>query len=240
MSIGIGSLGRNRQQQRMEPNPLDKCTIVSAFPKVIVADKPTISPGNFIVPKAAVNDFAILVIGTSSWWKSVSEDEPLLEVPCSSFQVANAIVNDFIGATLAVRGQNQKPAVFFVLGEFDKETIKAYKDKTSGKTFDMLLSEALKAQDNWYNELVRIADSLWARHNGNPLAIPDDARIAAERLNIAKNKAWMQDFKTSELKNCHACGHMVNPMYPICPNCKTVINEAKAKELGIKFSALMS
>ena len=34
-----------------------------------------------------------------------------------------------------------------------------------------LLNKALATQRKWYLELIRIADILWSRTNGNPLAI---------------------------------------------------------------------
>ncbi len=83
---------------------------------------------------------------------------------------------------------------------------------------------------------MRIADILWARTNGNPLAISDDSRLAAEKLGLTSQKNWMGDFRARELTNCKACGHMINPVYPVCPNCKNVIDEEKAKSLNLKFA----
>lgn len=220
VGTGFGSFNTKRRMQiPMEVNPLDKCTIVSAYPKRIKAEKPTIFPSRFEIAAAADNDYELLVVGPSSWWREIDEHMPLQEIPCSSFQVGSAIVNDFINALLGAKGHSQKPAVFLCLGEYNKATIKTYKDKVSGKSFDALLKEALIAQKAYFTELVRIADISWARTNGNPLAISDDARLAAEKLGLKDSKAWMGDFKALELVNCKACGSMVNPNYPICATC---------------------
>ena len=89
-------------------------------------------------------------------------------------------------------------------------------------------------QKNWFTELVKIADVDWARTNGNPRAISDDSRLAAQKLGL--QKAWMQDFRAVELNNCPACGAMININYPVCSNCKNIINTEKAKSLGLKFA----
>ncbi len=99
----------------------------------------------------------------------------------------------------------------------------------------MMLGKAIAAQKLYYAELVKLADSLWARTNGNPLSISDDARLAAKKLGF-ENKPWMKDFAAVQMTNCKACGHMVNPIFPVCPNCKNVIDVNKAKEIGIQFA----
>jgi len=82
--------------------------------------------------------------------------------------------------------------------------------------------------------LVKLADSLWARSNGNPLAISDSMRTAAKELNLEKD--WMKDFRMVETVRCKACGSLLNPMFPVCPTCKAINDPAKAKELGLTFA----
>lgn len=239
MSYGIGGFKnstRIRMPRRMETNPLDKCTIVNAYPKEVVAIKSTIFPGRFLVPAApSFNDFALLTIGPSSWYKPVDEFNQILEIPCSSKQVADAIVNDHIGALPGVAG-DARPAMFVILGEHNKLTVNSYKDIHDIK-FETLLKSALIKQKNYYENLIKQADVLWTRTNGNPLSISDDARIAAEALGIAKNKTWMGDFMAMQKLNCPGCGNLVDPNYPICPICKAITNETLAKERGIKFAS---
>ena len=67
-------LNRRRLRQSVK-NPLDKCTIVSIFPKVIDEDKITIQPGKFHIDKGTLENPAILVIGGSSWWKDFDPDQ---------------------------------------------------------------------------------------------------------------------------------------------------------------------
>ena len=234
---GFGSSLRKTALQKMEVNPLDKCTIVSVYHQDVVSIKPTIAPGRFVIPGVKNDtDFSLTVVGPSSWWKEIDEHQPFLEIVCSSYQVANAIVNDYVNSLHGGMGHTRKPGIFVVLGEYNQKNIHSYTDK-SGNTFAQLLAAAREAQRLYYTELVKIADVLWARTNGNPLAISNEARMAAEKLGLKEAKTWMGDFRAMELTNCKACGHRVNPIYPVCPNCKNVINETKAKEIGLKFAS---
>ena len=118
------------------------------------------------------------------------------------------------------------PGLFFVLGEHNVMDIKMkYKSK---------LDEVKARQDTWYKILVRLADSLWARSNGNPLVICDEMRLAARSLNF-NDKAWLKDFHIAELVRCAACGSMKNPLYPICPTCKAIDSE-NPLAASIKFA----
>jgi hypothetical protein len=219
-------------------NPLDKCTIVSVWPKPIKETKPMIHPSVWQMPAVEVGkvytDYEISVIGPASWWKEMEPNQPWLEIVTNSLDMAKAWIGDYC-KMLGVDGEKM-PGLFWVPGKFSKLTVKSYKNEDTGETFESLITKARTMQDNFFKELVRIADIGWARSNGNPLAISDDARLGAELLGTSNKKAWMQDFKAYELINCKACGHMVNPMYPICSNCKAIVNEARAKELNIKFA----
>ncbi len=54
-------------------------------------------------------------------------------------------------------------------------------------------------------------------------------------LNL-KEKPWMIDFTTITLINCPACGHMVRPGYPVCSNCKAIVNKELAEKMKIEFA----
>jgi hypothetical protein len=72
MAIDINSVleAKRRLGPRSPVNPLDKCTIVSLYPKEICDVKPTVFPHTFRTEKApSKGDFSITVIGPSSWWK---------------------------------------------------------------------------------------------------------------------------------------------------------------------------
>lgn len=205
-------------------NPLDKATIFSIYPKPIFERKISLMPGEFLIPAGSYDKPGILVIGTSSWWKDVGEDQPLLEIPQSAIVVADAVVRDYCNGLLAF-DSNASLGLSFLPGEVSLVELKTkFKDK---------LERALTLQKNWYAALVKMADIGWSRTNGNPLAINDDMRLAAQELGLEKE--WIKDFRNFDLTRCVACGYMRNPNFPICPNCKNVIDAEKAKQLGLKF-----
>jgi len=117
--------------------------------------------------------------------------------------------------------------LFYVPGEWTVDKIKKEKKPE--------LDEANRKQRNWFMFLVKVADAMWARTNGNPLSIIDDSRIAARELNMI-NKEWLRDIEAVELVRCKACGSLKNPLYPVCANCKAIDDPAKAKELGLVFA----
>jgi len=203
----------SRRLIRSMKNPLDKCTIVSIFPKEIVEVKHTIEPGIFSIPPGTYESPSCLVVGGSSWWKDIDVDQPMIEIPVSSIQIADSVIKDYCNGMLGCNMADMMPGLFFILGEHKIAEIKlSYKDK---------LNETKIRQDNWYKILVRLADSLWARSNGNPLVICDEMRLAARSLNY-NDKPWLKDFQVSELVRCTFCGGMRNPTYPICPTCKAI------------------
>lgn len=206
---GVGN--PNRRTIRGPINPLDKSTVVSILPKEIDETKPTIQPGRFIVPPGTYEKPAFLVVGPSSWWREIDQDQPLLEIPQSSIQIADSIVKDYCNGVFACNMSDIMPGLFFIPGEVGREElIKSYK-----KTLD----DAKKRQQRWFETLVKFGDALWARSNGNPLSVTDDMRMAARELNLTNTKEWMKDFTMISMVRCKACGSLKNPDFPICASC---------------------
>lgn len=219
-------IGANRRVVRAPTNPMDKATIVSIFPKEVDEVKHTIQPGRFIIPPGSYEKPSILVVGPSSWWREIDEDQPLLEIPQSSIQIADSVVRDYSIGLLGYNVGESGPGLFYVPGELDVDSIQ--------KNFKTELDKALVRQRNWYQLLVKLADSLWARSNGNPLAIGDDMRMAARELGQT-TKDWMKDFSMVEMTRCVACGSLRNPAYPICATCKHV-DETHPMAKNLKFA----
>lgn len=216
-----------RRTIRAPINPLDKSTVISIFPKHIEERKPTIQPGFFEIQPGTYDRPSVLVVGPSSWWKEIDENQPLLEIPHSSIQIADSIVKDYCNGILACDMAENMPGLFYIPGEWTVDKIKKEKKPE--------LDAANQRQKNWFSALVRMADALWSRSNGNPLTISEEMRIAARELNFA-NKEWLKDSQIMELVRCQACGSLKNPLYPICSNCKSITDPVKAKELGLVFA----
>jgi hypothetical protein len=218
----FGLLSRRRLIRAVK-NPMDRCTIVSIFPKEIEEVKYTIEPGKFHILPGTFENPAILVVGSSSWWKDVDVEQPMLEMQRSSIEVAEAVVKDYCNGMIGCNMADSMPGLFFVLG-----VVTALEIKTKYKNE---LEKANTKQTTWYKILVRLADSLWARSNGNPLVISDEMRLAARSLNF-NDKMWLKDFQTVEKVACKGCGTLKHPDYPVCPICKAVdLSHPEAKNL---------
>lgn len=226
--MAILSIAEQRRKTIPGPtNPMDKCTIISIFNKRIHEEKVTIQPGKYTIAPGTIAKPSLLVVGTASWWKEIDEEQPLLEIPNSSIQVADAIVRDYCNGLLGCNMVNAMPGLFFVPGNHNLDAIR--------KNYSRELEKATVKQIQWYKNLIRLADGLWARTNGNPLVIHDDMRLAASELNDTQ-KDWMKDFTLAQTVRCDACGSPRNPNFPVCANCKAILDPARAKELGIVFA----
>jgi len=228
--MSLMEIWNQRRQIRMPKNELDKSTIFSIFPKDIIEKKPTLEPGEFKIAAGLPEKPSSLVISSSSWWREIDIDQPLLEIPVSSVQIAESIVRDYANGVLMCDMGETMPGIFYIPGVVTVDELKI-KHKA---TFD----QAVKRQDNWFRVLVKLADSYWARTNGNPLAISDDSRLAAKMLKI-EDRPWLMNFamENVQIKACPACGTLRNSAYPVCQNCKTVIDTDKFNKLGLKFAS---
>lgn len=227
--MALGAFSNNRMTIKAPVNPLDKTSIISIFPKKMAPEhKPTIQPGTFQIPYGTFADPGILIVGPSSWWKETDEGQPLLEIPHSSITVAHSVVRDFSVGLLGCDMADKRPGIFYIPGSITKQ------DLLKKVEYLALLEQANTRQRNWFSELVRIADTLWARTSGNPLTISDDMKIAAQQLGL--DKPWIKDFQSMAMVNCKWCGALKNPVYPVCPNCKAIDDPEKAKALGIMFA----
>lgn len=214
----------NRRTIRTEPNPYDKTTVVSIYPFEIVEVLVTIQPSRYVIPAGTLEKPSITVIGSASWWKESGENEPLMEVPVFSNVVAKNLVDDYIHSMNAAAAGVRHAGVFVLPGPVTLEQVL--------KDYQPQLKRADAMQKAWYEELIKQADAMWSRTNGNPLAVGDDARFAAKSL--SKDKPWIKDFQQIQNIACVACGNMRNPQYPVCPHCKNIIDTELAKKLNIK------
>jgi len=226
-----GSIGRKVIHQ-LPRNPNDITMLVSVLPKEIREWKPTIFPGEFIIPAAPDGGFSLLRIEGTSWYLAAQvERMPPLEIQVNSLALAQSIVRDY-ASSIFESNSTQGPGLFHVPGEYTEKTILGYVDRITKQTFTNMLDNARARQKRWLLAIIASADKEWARTNGSPIAITDDARLGAELMNL-KEKPWMKDIQAANLAPCPACGTMVNMNFAICMNCKTIINPTKAKELGL-------
>lgn len=218
---------RNKATRRGPVNPMDKATIISIYPKLIHEKKNTIEPGVFTIEPGSYENPAILVVGPSSWWREIDAEQPLLEIPESALRIAESIVRDYCNGIVGCNMGSHMPGLFYLPGTLTIAEIK--------KNHKPLLDEYNEKQKAFYFNLVKMADTLWARSNGNPLSITDDARLAARSLGL-NDKPWLRDYQSVQMIACVACGSLRNPLFPICSHCNRVIDAELASKLGIKVA----
>ena len=114
----------HRRTIRAPVNPMDKSTIVSILPKFISERKATIQPGTFEITPGSFEKPALLVVGPSSWWREIDENQPLLEIPVSSIQVADSVVKDYCNGLLACNMSDMMPGLFYLPGEYNLDKLK--------------------------------------------------------------------------------------------------------------------
>lgn len=221
----VGEFILPRPMIRTMKNPMDMATVVSIYPKEINEVKETIQPGRFKVLAGTYSNPAVVPVGPSSWWKDTDVEQPLLEIPVSAVQIAQSLIVDYCNGMLACDMAGSMPGLFFVPGDVPKEKIMT--------DYKLKLAETKNKQDNWYKILVRLANSLWARSNGNPLVIWDEMRMAATELGL-ENVPWLRMEVQMEMVRCFACGTLRNPDFPICATCKNIdMSHPRAKEIKL-------
>lgn len=226
---GINVLLANRRKTVRGPiNPFDKATIVSILPKNIYEIKPTLQPGVFSIPAGSYEKPEIYLVGPSSWWREIDEEQPLIEIPVSAVMIAESIVNDYCNGILASDMGEHMPGLFWLPGSLSLAEVRE-KHKPQ-------LERANVKQRNWFTVLVKMADTLWARSQGNPLAISEDMKMAAHQLNIT-DREWLKNFQNISLVSCKACGNMNKSDIVVCPNCKIILDADKFAKLGMKFAS---
>lgn len=203
----------NRRTVRGPVNPLDKSTIVSVYPRPCNFKNVTLSPGRWYLEAGSMTAPALLTIGPSSWFRDVGIDEPLIEIMQSSVQIAESLVKDYLNGVFGCNMHDSMPGLFFVPGKFTLVKLK--------EEYSDLLGAAVRHQMNYYRTLVKYADSLWARSNGNPLAVNEEMRLGARELGL-QDREWMKETQNVGLVRCPACGEFKSPEYPICKSCHSI------------------
>lgn len=221
--------------KRAPTNPMDRCTVFSLYPKQISEKKP-VWPERFVIPAGSIEEPSILIVEPASCWREADPDQPPIEIPISSIQIADSLIRDYCVGMFEVKMGFAQPGIFFIPGQMTFDFLMTkYEDPVTNKKGQDFYFEAAVWQKNWYEALIREADSLWARTAGNPLAISLDMKMAGEHFQM-RDKPWMKDSFTMSLVPCPACGNLRNPNFPICQTCKVIVDKEKFAALGMEFA----
>lgn len=190
-----------------------KVTFVSCMPRPISEQMPHINPSRYELPAAADRDFEVLVINDAIDNVYAGEGKHIARIE-SGESVAENMRLMICNSQLAL-GENAAPGVFWVAGELTKAEVKV--------RCVAELQRARLQQLNWYRNLVREADDVWAKFHQHR-TISDLQRFAAQCLSVKRE--WTISIEEAESALCPACGsNLPNPNVTICATCKTIINK---------------
>lgn len=195
------------------------------MPRPIAEHMPHIRPSRYNVDAAKDKDFEILLIddGIDAVYAGDGKHVERIEL---GENIAENLRGMLCNSQLGL-GENACPGVFFVKGECTKEQIK--------EKYSKELAHAKLQQLNWYRNLVREADDVWAKFHQHRM-ISDLQRFAANCLQL-KNRDWMA--ANFDVINCPACGaNLPNAEVTVCKECRTIINPVEhEKKFGKQLAA---
>jgi len=199
------------------------CTVVNFLPYALEERKPGLVPERYYVPMSKKGRPGILHI-SSAMSHLYIRDGRTHPIRHPSDEVAESICNDYNNAQLEADNE-ACPALFWV---YDKVSST---DILTDPKFKEAMESAKAKQLRWFTKLVSRADDDWARW-GQHRIITDIQKYAAAELGLT-NKPWYQSPEPEEFVKCPACRTMVEKTSAICHNCKYVIDEGRAIELGL-------
>lgn len=217
-----------------------KATVVSFYPWAIEERKPTVS---FVaqIPAPEKNDFSILHVPFANASRYVMDGQTI-SIPIMPDDLARSIVADFCENQLCYSPE-AGPGMFWINGEVTREALlkpgagynKTLKDvkgnvlKTEFVKYADLLSEARARQNRWFEELVKMADSDWARYEDHKFISPL-AKHAARELGL--ERVWAIDAtRLNRVIYCPACTSKVPALAVVCPTCQCVLDKERFKTL---------
>lgn len=198
-------------------------SIISIVPfKIGPEEKPGLYPGSFTIPASKNGIPEILIIGSSIHYVEVDVDKSI-RVEDPSYIVAESIVYDYVSSQLGVQPEtsgNRGPGIFWKSGRYDLN--KVYKELTDD------LNKAKERQNNWFLDMIKIADDDWEKFRQHRV-ITDMQRAAAKLLNL--ERPWSVAVTDIKSIKCPACQNVLNSDVIVCPNCRCIINLDKYKTL---------
>lgn len=199
-------------------------TLVSLVPFEIHEEKPGLIPSSYRIP-ASDGRPKVLVIGEAVHDVYIDAQRGTLRVKNAPYEVARAIVFDYLIAQIAV-SEDAHPALFFVNGKYTTDEVE--------KQFPVELMKFRNKQMAWFKELVKMADDDWEKTRQHA-AISDTQRYAARALNLDRPyliKDVEKGMKPIETFLCPACGSDLIQGVAVCRYCACVIDKEKHAKLA--------
>lgn len=231
-------LGNSREKE--DEKLKAKVTIVSTLPFILTERKPGQIPGYYEIAHAPTKETLGITHVGDAWFPELipfaDEKAPARRIHIPAESVADGIVNDYIGANLAVShdftdlntGAQRLPGLFWVQGVLSGTTVlREYPDRVEKAKLNTIA---------WFEALVKLADDTWQKFRQH-LMITDLQRSAATYLGF-KNREWNVNVieQLASVANCPVCMTQVNKAAVICFNCKYVLNKEEYNKKKDQFA----
>lgn len=200
---------------------MDKATVISVcnFP-ILNEYKPQLNPSFFSIEAAEEGSIAVLVIDSpleyvpTLDYKSIVRNVPALEV-------AKSFVRDWVEGQLCTSiATGALPGLFAVDNPYTIDE--------ADERFPDEITTARSQHTNWANNLVKMADDIWAE-SPKHRHISDSMRNAAKFLKL--DRAWAKRFEPSTQIFCPACRSVVDSQAIVCKVCRCVLDQKKFDKL---------
>lgn len=197
----------------------DNSTIVSIIPWDLFEVKPTLFPGRFEIKASPDAKTPIFTTIGPSTYQDYKGDDKWITVPVPSETVAASIVRDYVNSQVGL-STTARPGIAYLPGAVNVLDAN-------------FLKELVETQNNWFRELVRIADDYWTRYHLHVM-INDTQRLAANSLNLkSENHPWMSKVELGNI-SCPVCKVVIPESSIVCASCKVILKPEAA--LNFKFA----
>lgn len=198
-------------------------TILSLLPFNLVETKPGLNPNEYYINKSENDKIGITIIPNTVHY--LVNPDPLsdakevrhIKVPVPAIELAQSIINDYISSLLAVSPPDAVPGLIAVRGDYNDV-------KEASVTFIKEIMFMRNAQNNWFKNLVDIADDTWSKSK-SPVGISDLQRHACRSLDYKRE--WLNPVPSEQLTKCPICKGTVNEGALKCVACGFIINKVE-------------
>ncbi len=202
-------------------------TIISLLPFNLCENKPGLNPNEFTINKAEGDKFGLTVIPNHVHYLvnpdplADAKDVRNIKVPVPAIELAQSIINDYTNALLGVVVPDAVPGLLAVKGDYiDRKEV-------SSKFMKELLALRI-AQNNWFKNLVELADDVWSKTR-SPISISDLQRDGCRMLGLKRE--WLSPLPSEQIEKCPFCQNPINSGAVKCITCHEILDKKKYGEL---------
>jgi len=202
-------------------------TLISLLPFDLVEAKPGLNPNEYIIKKSEDNKIGLTIIPNNIFYLinpdplADAKDTRNIKVPVPAIEVAQSIINDYVNALLGVNPPEAVPGLVAVSGDYtDKKEV--------GIKFMKEIMFARTNQNNWFRNLVDMADDSWSKTH-SPISISDLQRFACRSLELKRD--WLNPLPSEQVEKCPVCKNPINLGALKCVACNHILNKVEYDKL---------